>query len=84
MESSLHDSFGDVLITDIVPKDSATTALVQLVVNFKVEVAESDILQALLDQLTGSSGGQLAPNHRMIRRTFVIGEPSKWNIIHLF
>ena len=73
--SALANSFGDTVITDIIPESDSTVA-VKLLVNFKSAVNESAILQALLSQLTGSSGGQLKPNHRLIRRTFVIGEPS--------
>ena len=77
--SSLSNSFGDVVISDI-NELSESTVLLKLVINFQSDVTEQDIIQGFLSQLTGSSGGQLPPDHRLVRRTFIIGDPSK----HLF
>ena len=77
--SSLSNSFGDVVVSNI-NELSESTVLLKLVINFQSDVTEQDIIQGFLSQLTGSSGGQLAPNHKLLRRTFIIGDPSK----HLF
>ncbi|XP_038073778.1 fibrillin-1-like [Patiria miniata] len=75
--SSLTSSFRDVVVTDLTLNSDSSTALLELVINFDSGSGHSDldIIMALLNQLTGSSGGQLAPNHKLIRRTFIIGDP---------
>ncbi|XP_038046056.1 fibrillin-1-like [Patiria miniata] len=75
--SSLSSSFRDVVITDLTLNSDSSTALLSLVINFKSGSGHSDldIIMALLGQLTGSSGGQLAPDHQLTRRTFIIGDP---------
>ncbi|XP_038077224.1 fibrillin-2-like [Patiria miniata] len=74
--SPLRSSFRDVVVTDLT-LNSDSTALLKLAINFDSGSLHSDldIIMALLDQLMGSSGGQLAPNHKLIRRTFIIGDP---------
>ncbi|XP_038046057.1 fibrillin-1-like [Patiria miniata] len=76
-DSSLSSSFRDVVITDLTLSSDSTTALLTLVINFQSGSTHSDleIIMALLGQLTGSNGGQLAPNHQLIKRTFIIGDP---------
>ena len=75
--SQLASSFGDVVISDL-SSVSDSTVLLTLVINFRSIQAEFAIIQAFLSQLTGGSGGQLAPDHRLLRTTFIIGDPSKW------
>ncbi|XP_022099415.1 fibrillin-1-like [Acanthaster planci] len=73
--SSLASTFGDVVVTDL-SLVTSSTAQVKMVVNFHTtQPGEFAIIQVFLSHLTGSNGGQLAPNHRLIRQTFIIGEP---------
>ncbi|XP_022100979.1 neurogenic locus notch homolog protein 1-like isoform X1 [Acanthaster planci] len=72
--SSLSSSFRDVAVTNL-SLNSDSSVLLEFLINFQSEHEELVIIMALLDQLTGSSGGQLAPNHKLIRRTFIIGDP---------
>ena len=74
--SSLSESFGDAIVTDIT-QVSEEVAMVKFSLNFKVFVPEADIIQAFLSQLTGSDRGQLLPYHRLLAETFIIGAPSK-------
>ncbi|XP_038062355.1 mucin-4-like [Patiria miniata] len=72
--SDLSDNLGDVVISEIsLLTDS--TALLRLVINLNMSQPEQTIIQPFLSQLTGSSGGQLAPDHRLVGSTFIIGDP---------
>ncbi|XP_038045778.1 neurogenic locus notch homolog protein 1-like isoform X3 [Patiria miniata] len=72
--SVLSGYFGDVVISEIsLLTDSM--ALLRLVINLNMSQPEQFIIDAFLSQLTGGSGGQLAPNHRLVSSTFIIGDP---------
>ena len=79
--SSVAGDFGDVIIKYISKVPGSDVAVVQLSLSFKQMLAEVDIINAFLNQLYGSKGGQLPPNHKLKRETFIIGEPSKINVI---
>ncbi|XP_022099124.1 mucin-4-like isoform X5 [Acanthaster planci] len=73
--STLSSNFGDVTVSDI-SLASELSVLVRFVINLQSAQPEETIIMAFLSQLTGATGGQLAPDHRLIRSTFIIGDPN--------